>query len=164
MRQSRTSLASASVDRRTGPPKPMCQSFAGCEAEQASHEDWAVKRYLLIFPVASTTKGWTSPVTRHRGGTPVGWELCPPTSHPAGRRPNHYPVFGQARFQEGGPILENGAWCPWPASVATPSDRSGASHAYSVSFVIPHPVNPTRTAALLSDQTGFSTAPSGMTP
>jgi hypothetical protein len=52
------------------------------------------------------------------------------------QRPNHYPEYGQAEFQEDGPILENGAYCPWPASAAAPSDRSGESRAYCVSIVI----------------------------
>src|SRR3954454_22874035 len=57
MRQSRTSLASASVDRRTGLPKPICHSFAGCADRHASisrklsrYVSWAnaIARYCSV--------------------------------------------------------------------------------------------------------------------
>src|SRR3954451_11173821 len=57
MRASRTSLASASVDRRTGLPKPICHSFAGCADRHASitrklsrYVSWAnaIARYCSV--------------------------------------------------------------------------------------------------------------------
>src|SRR5664279_29685 len=57
MRQSRTSLASASVERRTGLPNPICQSFAGCADRHASisrklsrYVSWAnaIARYCSV--------------------------------------------------------------------------------------------------------------------
>src|SRR3954462_1119398 len=57
MRQSRTSLASASVDRRSGLPKPICHSFAGCADRHATisrklsrYVSWAnaIARYCSV--------------------------------------------------------------------------------------------------------------------
>jgi len=73
------------------------------------------------------------------------WELCPPTSHPAGPAPKPSSwIRAKRSSKRAAPILENGASRPWPASAAAPSDRSGASHAYSVSGVIPRHVLPWR--------------------
>ncbi len=64
-------------------------------------------------------------------------ELRPPTSHPAG--PASAPlsrIRAKWSSKRAAPFSKTEQCCPWLASVAAPSDRSGASHAYSVSIVI----------------------------
>ena len=77
-------------------------------------------------------------------------ELRPPTSHPAG--PASAPlsrIRAKRSSKRAAPFSKTEQCCPRLASVAAPSDRSGASHAYSVSIVIAFSVDRGSEAALL---------------
>jgi hypothetical protein len=134
----------------------------GCSSLGRCGLSFPARQSLKIFFIALDRLVYT----RHRGGTPVETGISP-ANLTSGRTSVRtiIPNTGKAEFQEGGPILENGACRPWPAAVAAPSDRSGA--ATPIRFPLSlhlQLIEQGKRHGFADDQAAFNTAPSGMTP
>ena len=105
--------------------------------------------------------------TRHRGGTPVEAGTSP-ANLTSGRTSVRtiIPNTGKAEFQEGGPILENGAMLPVACFGSRPlgSFRRIARLFGFYRHCIFRWIEEAKRHCFADDQAGFNTAPSGMTP